>query len=245
MKDAYYFPHFSNARNDRRIKRLDKEFGHEGYSVFFRMLEVLRDQTDFTYPLADIDLLADECSTSTEVLEKIIQTSGLFNISDDGMVSSGNLVRYLEPYMARREKARIAALKRWENAEAKPEQSSSNASKRSKVKEVKEVKEISKEQYPHFSSEEFATAWDEYLKMRVSIKKKATFKAQELALMKLHKHNVSTATAMLEQSIFNSWQGIFELKGDYKHGGTGKAGRYGLSYQNQRQKYEPDVEIET
>ena len=30
-KDAFYFPHFSNARNDRKLRRVRKELGIEGY----------------------------------------------------------------------------------------------------------------------------------------------------------------------------------------------------------------------
>jgi hypothetical protein len=41
-KDAYYFPHFYNARHDRKIKRLRKDLGIEGYGIFFMLLEVLR-----------------------------------------------------------------------------------------------------------------------------------------------------------------------------------------------------------
>ena len=66
MKDAYYFPHFCTARNDRKVKRLRKELGVEGYGIFFMLLEVLREQTDFKFPTEDIDLLADEFNTSEQ-----------------------------------------------------------------------------------------------------------------------------------------------------------------------------------
>jgi len=29
-KDAYYFPHFANARHDRKLRRVRKELGIEG-----------------------------------------------------------------------------------------------------------------------------------------------------------------------------------------------------------------------
>ena len=59
-KDAFYFPHFSNARNDRKLRRLRKELGIEGYGIYFMVLEVLRDQEGFKYPLEDLDLLSEE-----------------------------------------------------------------------------------------------------------------------------------------------------------------------------------------
>ncbi len=64
MKDAFYFPHFCNARHDRKLKRVRKELGLEGYGIFFMLLETLREQADYRYPIEDLDLLADEFGTS-------------------------------------------------------------------------------------------------------------------------------------------------------------------------------------
>jgi hypothetical protein len=50
-KEAYYFPHFCNARHDRKIRRLRKELGVEGYGIYFMLLETLREQQDLMYPL--------------------------------------------------------------------------------------------------------------------------------------------------------------------------------------------------
>ena len=54
-KDAYYFPHFSNARNDSKLMRIRRIFGIEGYGIYFMLLEILRDQQNFKYPLESID----------------------------------------------------------------------------------------------------------------------------------------------------------------------------------------------
>ena len=48
--------------------------------------------------------------------------------------------------------------------------------------------------------------------MRKKIRKPATRKAEELILKKLHKHRYEIAVAMVEKSIENSWQGVFELR---------------------------------
>jgi hypothetical protein len=50
-KDAYYFPHYSNARNDAKLIKLRRVLGIEGYGLYFMLLEVLREQTDFQFPL--------------------------------------------------------------------------------------------------------------------------------------------------------------------------------------------------
>lgn len=148
QKDAYYFPHFCNARHDRKITRLRKELGIEGYGIFFMLLEVLRDQTDLKYPMSDIDLLADEFGTSEQKLKAVICGYDLFNIDENEKFFSAKLILYLQPYFERSEHARIAANSRWnkENTPALPEHSGSNASKvkESKVKENK----INKNTYP-------------------------------------------------------------------------------------------------
>ena len=72
-KDAYYFPHFSNARHDRKIKRLRKELGAEGYGIYFMILEILREQTGFKYPLEDINKFKEN------VQERYQFVSGKFN----------------------------------------------------------------------------------------------------------------------------------------------------------------------
>jgi len=142
-KDAYYFPHFCNARSDRKIRRLRKELGIEGYGIYFMVLEVLREQEDFAYPLKDIDLLADDFSASEAKVEAVVKSYGLFRVDDDKFFYSPKLIEYLKPYLERSKRARNAALKRWHgdfnanaDANALPKQSSSNASKReeSKVK---------------------------------------------------------------------------------------------------------------
>lgn len=114
-KDAYFFPHFSNARHDRKVKRIIKELGVEGYGIYFMLLEVLREQTDLRYPLADIDLLADEFNTSEQKVRTVISNYKLFDVDECENFFSMKLVFYLQPYFEKTERARAAANKRWEN----------------------------------------------------------------------------------------------------------------------------------
>ena len=158
-KDSYYFPHFYNARTDRKIKRVIKDLGIEGYGIYFMILEVLREQTDFKYPLDDIDLLADEFGCSEVKLKAVVSKYDLFK-ADKGMFTSPKLILYLQPYLERSKRAQAAANKRWKKvnndlskqpkqlaqnanvdanayANALPEQCVSEC-KESKVKESKE-----------------------------------------------------------------------------------------------------------
>jgi len=146
-KDAYYFPHFSNARHDRKIKRVLKELGIEGYGIYFMLLEVLREQQDFKYPLSDLDLLSDEFHTSLQKVEAVLKRYELFQIDEQQNFFSIKQIYYLQPYIEKSQRARDAANIKWNrlkenaNAYANAEQMQcvSNASKvkESKVKESK------------------------------------------------------------------------------------------------------------
>lgn len=97
-KEGFYFPHFSNARHDRKIKRLRMELGLEGYGIYFMLLETLRDQHDLRYPMEDLDLLADEFGTSEQKVRVTVCNYGLFDVSEDNSFFSPRLLLYLEPY---------------------------------------------------------------------------------------------------------------------------------------------------
>jgi len=77
-----YFPHFSSARIDRKIKRLRKDLGIEGYGIYFMLLEILREQHDYKFPLSDIDLLSDEIGTSEAKILAVINSYELFQIDE-------------------------------------------------------------------------------------------------------------------------------------------------------------------
>jgi hypothetical protein len=148
-KDAFYFPHFANARHDRKIKRVTKELGIEGYGIYFMLLEVLREQQDFRYPISDIDLLADEFGTSLAKVEVVLKKYDLFQIDECNNFFSIKQVYYLQPYLEKSNNARLAAQKRWQgvkdanaDANALQEHCVGNASKvkESKLKETKEKK---------------------------------------------------------------------------------------------------------
>ena len=143
-KDAYYFPHFSNARNDSKLVKLRRVMGIEGYGMYFLLLETLREQTDFKLPLKGLEDLAYDWHTSKEKLLAIVTGFELFEIVEE-MFFSTKLIFYLQPYLEKSERARLAAKIRWDkvkemqmhnrrDANALQEQCDSNASK---VKESK------------------------------------------------------------------------------------------------------------
>jgi hypothetical protein len=139
-KEAFYFPHFCNARHDRKIKRLRKELGVEGYGIYFMILEILREQQDMMYPMDDIDLLAEEFNVSEAKVRTTICNYELFDIDEANRFFSPKMLVYLEPYFRMKEQRKLAGKA---SAEKRMFNDRSTTVQQSKVKEkkVNEIKE--------------------------------------------------------------------------------------------------------
>jgi hypothetical protein len=134
-KDAYYFPHFSNARTDRKLLRVRKELGIEGYGIYFMLLEVLRDTPEYKYPLEDIDLLANEFDTSEPKVRTVICNYKLFEVDENDCFFSLRFNEFLQPYLKMKEQRRTAGLA---SAAKRLLNDRSTTVQQSKVKESKE-----------------------------------------------------------------------------------------------------------
>jgi len=81
-------------------------------------------------------------------------------------------------------------------------------------------------------------AFTDYVDMRKKIKAPMTDRAIELAKNKLYKlsdDNNEKAIAILEQSVMNSWKGLFELKNDTEKPKSNKFNNFsGRSYTNEQ-----------
>lgn len=139
-KEAYYFPHFCNARHDRKIRRLRKELGVEGYGIYFMLLETLREQQDLMYPLEDLDLLAEEFGVSEAKIQVTVSKYDLFEIDDSQKFFSPKMLVYLEPYFRMKEQRREAGLKSAAKRQLNDRSTTVEQSKEkeSKVNEIKE-----------------------------------------------------------------------------------------------------------
>lgn len=81
-----------------------------------------------------------------------------------------------------------------------------------RVQDKDKEKETKKREQEYFKDSKFTDIYQQYLSMRKKINKPATPHAEKLIIDLLHKYDLKTAIAMLEQSIVNSWQGVFPLK---------------------------------
>ena len=120
-KDAYYFPHDSNAKDDPKCVMLIEELQLEGYGIYWILIETLREQPDFRYPMKLIPALARRYFTTKEKMTAVIKGYGLFEIEDDEFFYSDSLLRRMQLVNEKREKAKLAGMKSGEARRAKAE----------------------------------------------------------------------------------------------------------------------------
>lgn len=121
MKDAYYFPHDSNSKDDPKCVMLIEQLGMEGYGIFWVLIETLREQPEYKYPLSLIPALARRYCTTAEKAKAVVMSYGLFQIENDEFFYSKSLNQRMEIYAEKKEKYRLAgkasAQKRLNSAE--------------------------------------------------------------------------------------------------------------------------------
>ena len=156
-KDAFYFSHDSNARNDQRLMKIRMKHGMQGYGIYFGIVEILREQTEYCLSKKDIDSIAYDLRIDVDVVEDIIYNYDLFQIDDDSF-HSRSLTRRMARMDVIREKRSLAGIKSGEvRSQSKQIDNTSSTSvqqtgkKEKKVKESK-VKEI-KERYIEFEDD--------------------------------------------------------------------------------------------
>lgn len=107
-KDAYYFPHDANAKDDPKCVMLIEQLGMEGYGIYWMLIETLRDQPGYRYPIALVSALARRFNTQVPKVEAVISNYGLFQIEGLEFFFSASLDRRMAAYDDKRSKARLA-----------------------------------------------------------------------------------------------------------------------------------------
>ena len=119
LKDAYYFSHDSNAKDDPKCVMLIEQLGLEGYGIFWVLIETLREQPTYKYPMALLPALARRFNTTADKMKAVVCGYGLF-VVDDNEFFSLSLMERMKKLDAKREQAREAINKRWEKQKALP-----------------------------------------------------------------------------------------------------------------------------
>lgn len=110
-KDAYYFPHDSNAKDDPKCLILIEELGLEGYGIFWVLIETLRDQKDFKAPIRIIPALARRYNTSTEKIKAVVNRYDLFIVQDNEFFFSESLIKRMQPLLEKKHQRKIGGIK--------------------------------------------------------------------------------------------------------------------------------------
>lgn len=208
QKEAFYFPHFCNARHDRKIRRLRKELGVEGYGIYFMLLETLREQQDLVYPLEDIDLLAEEFGVSEAKIKATICGYELFEIDAEEKFFSPKMLVYLEPYFRMKEQRREAGLK---SAAKRQLNDRSTAVQQSKVNESK-VKESKVNNNAPVAISVRDKIWERWFIYKKEKRQSYGASGKEALFAKWANVDDSELALIVEQSIANNWAGLFELR---------------------------------
>lgn len=109
-KDAYWFKHDSNVRNDLKIVKLRREMGREASDVYFDILCILREQKDYKFPVKNIGDIAYDLRFEEEKLKKIVNDYELFQ-TKSGYFFSRRLLCDMEEWEDKKAKRRAAGSK--------------------------------------------------------------------------------------------------------------------------------------
>ena len=176
MKDAYYFPHDSNARNDQRLLGVRMKYGMEGYGIYFGIIEILREQSDYKLGSCQFESIAYDLRVDVKKVEDIVM--GEFVLfewdSEYSEFWSKSLKRRMEKLdlikQKRAEAGRVGG-KSKASAKAKVKQTQASKVKESRVDKSKVNKNI--------LNIEFEKFWDLYNK-KVGSKSKLIKKWESL-----------------------------------------------------------------
>ena len=112
IKHVHWFPHPADLRNDRRMKRAMKDLpGGVGYGSIVLIMEVLRCEPGFKYPMKDLDLLASEFNISLPILQTVIASYGFFELieNESGQIFvSPMLNELMVPFVEKQKQNQIA-----------------------------------------------------------------------------------------------------------------------------------------
>lgn len=160
-KDAYYFPHDSNARQDVRTLKLRVKHGWSGYGLYWGIVEALRDQSNYKFDADDKPFISLCVGCTEQDLAPVLETClevGLL-VERNGYIYSESLLKRMEHLDNVRKKRKAAGAKGGKvskteanaqandeaNDEANAKQKPSSKGKEIKGKESKGNKEKEKE----------------------------------------------------------------------------------------------------
>jgi len=163
----FLFP--TSYRHRKNIKRLIKDLNVQGYGIAVFILETLAETENHQYPLADIDLLADEMKVSVPIVNTVISAYGLFEIiekADGHLFISTELNSWLQPYYTKVENAsragKISALKKKKEQEEQLKQLSEFDSSQQSLNTCSTINKLKKEKKKERKKELISSSFSEF-----------------------------------------------------------------------------------
>ena len=207
-KDAYFFSHDCNARNDPKILALRSVYGAEGYGVYFMLVEILREQPEYRLSVNKYiwNTLAMQMQVEASHLEQIItdcctefaENGSTLLVNDGEYLYSASLLRRMGKVDDISNLRREAAQKRWKNQSCKADDGSGASTSNANAEQTDANKRKTKA-------------------MRNKIKKPMTDQAKKRLVTELEKlapGDRDAQIAILHQSEDHCWAGVFALKDD-------------------------------
>lgn len=108
-KDAYWFRHDANARNDPKMCRLLMIGGQAAKGSYWDIVEILRESDDYKISIETIDAVMFACRMPSDVIDQMVEV-GLIS-KDDTHIWSESLMRRMANYNELLEKRRNAGRK--------------------------------------------------------------------------------------------------------------------------------------
>lgn len=142
------------------------------------------------------------CNNREQII--MIKEYWLLDMDDKNDVPTGTL-----------DKLTLKSVKAKQNSD-KSKQNAIKSNENSEKKKETKIEETTSNTPPKIP-EPICKEWNSYVEMRKKIRKPMTFDAMRLALKKLNElapNDIEKQKAILNQSVFRSWQGLFPIKND-------------------------------
>jgi hypothetical protein len=225
-KEAFYFSHDYNARNDTKILYMRQELGMEGYGIYWYLIEALADAGGIL-PLKILPVLAKQMDSTLVKVEGVVSNYELFEVVENQFVSQ-RLLKHLEYREVLSEQGKKGASKRWGNGGANGGAiSHPNAKERKGNKNKgKEIKVISKSNY--FKKEDFNEV------------------PEHITFSVIQRYKLSNDKIITEQQVKDSWE-VFKdqnLTGDKFYNNENEVYKHFVNWIN-KQKFDKNAKPTT
>ncbi len=148
-KETLYFPHDYNPTSDPKMMALLGEYGGAGYGLYWRIVEMLHEDSEHKLPTKQylINAIAKQMHTAPDfVLNFINDCVNVFELfkQEHDMIFCERVFRNINHRKEKTNTAKANARARWDaialQTDATAMQSDANKGNKSKVKEIKEKK---------------------------------------------------------------------------------------------------------